>query len=120
MNDCHLVASQIFLPPEQYNDIIKNKLVEYRINDTQKSSVMQLDTTSLINNASQAVKITARNGGCSLLLIGLREKNNILAFAKFYVSNKNLDELTVRICSSDGLSFVNNKGNANFVMIISY
>ena len=33
---------------------------------------------------------------------------------------KIVDELSVRICSSDGLSFVNNKGNANFVMIISY
>ena len=45
--------------------------------------------------------------------------NNTFANS-FYVSNKNLDELTVRICSSDGLSFVNNKGNANFVMILSY
>ena len=40
MNDCHLVASQIFLPPDQYTDIIRNKLVEYRVNDTQKSSVI--------------------------------------------------------------------------------
>ena len=45
--------------------------------------------------------------------------NNTFANS-FYVSNKNLDELTVRIYSSDGLSFVNNKGNANFVMILSY
>ena len=45
--------------------------------------------------------------------------NNTFANS-FYVSNKNLDELTVRICSSDGLSFINNKGNANFVMILSY
>ena len=45
--------------------------------------------------------------------------NNTFANS-FYVSNKNLDEITIRICSSDGLSFVNNKGNANFVMILSY
>ena len=38
----------------------------------------------------------------------------------FYVSDKNLDELTVRIKGSDGLPFVNNKGNANVILVLSY
>ena len=38
----------------------------------------------------------------------------------FYVKDKELDELTIRIHDSDGLPFVNNKGNANFILILSY
>lgn len=38
----------------------------------------------------------------------------------FHVSDKNLDELTIQIRGSDGLPFVNNKGNANVIMILSY
>ena len=38
----------------------------------------------------------------------------------FDVSDKNLDELTVRIKGSDGLPFVNNKGNANVILVLSY
>ena len=38
----------------------------------------------------------------------------------FYVSDKNLDELAVRIKGSDGLPFVNNKGNADFILVLSY
>jgi len=38
----------------------------------------------------------------------------------FYVSNKNLDELTTKIRDSDGLPFVNNKGNANAILVLNY
>ena len=85
--DCKLVAIQTFIPPNQYQDIIKNNLVEYRINDTQQSSVYTLYTTSLLNDNQQSIKITARNGGCSLFLIGLRERNNPLSFASFLTIN---------------------------------
>ena len=36
------------------------------------------------------------------------------------VHDQMLDELTIQIRSSDGLPFVNNKGEANFIMILSY
>jgi hypothetical protein len=81
--DFKLIASQVFIPPNQYADIVKNPLLEYRINDTQQSSKYVLDTTSLLNDNSQSLKITARQGGCSLFLIGLRERNNALTFATF-------------------------------------
>lgn len=38
----------------------------------------------------------------------------------FDVSNKDLDELTVQIRDNTGNSFVNNKGDSNFIMILSY
>ena len=63
--------------------MLKNNILEYRINDTQQSSVYTLDTTSLLNDNNQSIKITARNGGCSLFLIGLRERNNPLTFTSF-------------------------------------
>jgi hypothetical protein len=39
---------------------------------------------------------------------------------EFYVGSKDLDELTVQIRGEDGLPFVNNKGNANFIIVLSY
>ena len=85
--ECKLIASQVFLPPNQYTDIIKNNFVDYRINSTKNSTIVSLDTTSLINDNKQSVKITARQGGCSLFLFGLREKNNPLTFASFIPIN---------------------------------
>ena len=85
--DCKLVAAQTFIPPSQYQDVVKNNILEYRINDTQQSSVYTLDTTPLLNDNNQSIKITARNGGCSLFLIGLRERNNPLTFASFLTIN---------------------------------
>ena len=85
--DCKLIASQTFIPPMQYQDIIKNNLIEYRINDTQQSTIFTLDTTSLLNDSRQSIKVTARQGGCSLFLIGLRERNNPLTLASFLTIN---------------------------------
>lgn len=45
--------------------------------------------------------------------------NNTFANA-FTVSNKDLDEITVQIRDSSGMSFINNKGDCNFIMILSY
>ena len=45
--------------------------------------------------------------------------NNTFA-NEFYVKDKDIDEFSVRIHDSDGLPFVNNKGNANFIIILSY
>ena len=39
---------------------------------------------------------------------------------EFYIKDKELDEITVKISDSDGLPFVNNKGNANFIIVLSY
>ena len=39
---------------------------------------------------------------------------------EFNVKDKELDELTIRIHDSDGLPFANNKGNANFIIILNY
>ena len=107
--DCKLVAAQTFIPPSQYQDIIKNNLIEYRINDTQQSFVTQLDTTSLLNDNKQSVKVTARNGGCSLLLIGLRERNNPLAFASFLTINN------ISIKRKDGSSVKNQTFNTDIL-----
>ena len=87
INECKLIASQVFIPPNQYKDIVSSGFVDYRINDTSSSTVFQLDTTSLISDSQQSVKVTARQGGCSLMLIGLREKNNPLTFASFIPIN---------------------------------
>ena len=85
--DCTLIAAQTLIPPSQYQDIVKNNLLGYRINDTQQSSIYTLDTTSLLNDTKQSVKITVRNEGFSLFLIGLRERNNPLTFASFLTIN---------------------------------
>jgi len=45
--------------------------------------------------------------------------NNTFA-NEFYVKDKEIDEFSVRIHDSDGLPFANNKGNANFIIILSY
>jgi len=45
--------------------------------------------------------------------------NNTFA-NEFYVNDRDVDELSVRIHDSDGLHFVNNKGNANFIIVLSY
>ena len=45
--------------------------------------------------------------------------NNTFA-NEFYVDNKEIDELTVQIRGDDGQPFVNNKGNANFIIVLSY
>jgi len=45
--------------------------------------------------------------------------NNTFA-NEFYVNDRDIDELIVRIHDSDGLPFVNNKGNANFIIVLSY
>ena len=74
INDCKLIASQVFIPPNQYKDIVSSGFVDYRMNDVSKSTTYQLDTISLISDGQQSVKVTSRSGGCSLLLIGLREK----------------------------------------------
>src|SRR5690606_298775 len=49
INECKLIASQVFIPPNQYKDIVSLGFVDYRLNDTRESTVFQLDTTSLIN-----------------------------------------------------------------------
>ena len=87
LNDCKLIASQVYIPSNQYNDIIKNGIVDYRINSTKNSTIIALDTNPLLNDNKQSVKITARQGGCSLFLIGLRERNNPLTFASFIPIN---------------------------------
>ena len=78
INECKLIASQVFIPPNQYKDIAPSGIVDYRLNDTQEKTIDQLDTTSLIDDGQQSVKITAREGGFNLMLIGVREKNNPL------------------------------------------
>ena len=45
--------------------------------------------------------------------------NNTFA-NEFYVNDRDIDELSVRIHDSDGLPFVNNKSNANFIIVLSY
>ena len=45
--------------------------------------------------------------------------NNTFA-NEFYVNDRDIDELSVRIHDSDALPFVNNKGNANFIIVLSY
>ena len=45
--------------------------------------------------------------------------NNTFA-NEFYAKDKEIDEFSVRIHDSDGLPFANNKGNANFIIILSY
>ena len=74
INECKLIASQVFIPSNHYKDIVSSGINDFRMNDTTSSSIYQLDTTSLINDSQQSVKITAREGGCNLMLIGLREK----------------------------------------------
>ena len=87
INECKLIASQVFIPPNHYKDIVSSGMIDYRLNDTTSSSILQLDTTSLISDSQQSVKITSRDGGCCLMLIGLREKNNPLTFASFIPIN---------------------------------
>ena len=88
INECKLIASQVFIPPNHYKDIVSSGMIDYRLNDTRNSTIYQLDTTSLLNDSQQSVKVTARQGGCSLMLIGLREKNNPLTFASFIPINE--------------------------------
>ena len=88
INECKLITSQVFIPPNQYKDIVSSGMIDYRLNDTRNSTIYQLDTTSLINDSQQSVKVTARQGDCSLMLIGLREKNNPLTFASFIPINE--------------------------------
>ena len=76
INDCKLIASQVFIPPNQYKDIVSSGFVDYRMNDVSRSTIFQLDTTSLTSDSQHSVKVTSRQGGCSLFLIGLRDKNN--------------------------------------------
>ena len=38
----------------------------------------------------------------------------------FHVSDREVDEITVQIRDNTGMSFVNNKGDSNFIMIMSY
>jgi len=87
LDECKLIASQIFIPPKHYDDIVKNSLLEYRINDTQNSGKYTLDTITLINDSTMSVKVTSRQGGCSLFLIGLRERNDVLKFCSFIPIN---------------------------------
>jgi hypothetical protein len=46
--------------------------------------------------------------------------NSQQIYSEFYVGNKELDELTVQIRGEDGKAFTNNKGNANFIIVLSY
>ena len=39
---------------------------------------------------------------------------------EFYANDRDIDDISVRIHDSDGLPFVNNKGNANFIIVLSY
>jgi len=87
INDCKLIASQVFIPPNQYKDIVSSGFVDYRMNDVSRSTVLQLETISLVSDIQHSVKVTARPGGCSLLLVGLREKNNPLAIVSFIPIN---------------------------------
>ena len=57
------------------------------MNDVSRSTTIQLETISLVSDIQHSVKITARPGGYSLLLIGLREKNNPLAVVSFIPIN---------------------------------
>ena len=88
INECKLIASQVFIPPNHYKDIVSSGIVDYRLNDSSSSSIFKLDTTSLISDSQQSVKITSKPGGCCLMLIGLREKNNPLTFASFIPINE--------------------------------
>ena len=69
INECKLIASQVFIPSNQYKDIVSPGIVDYRINDTRHSTSHQLDTVSLINDSQQSIKLTSRQGGCSLMLL---------------------------------------------------
>ena len=111
--DCRLIASQTFIPPNQYQDIIKNNLIEYRMNDTQQSFISTLDTTSLLNDNRQSVKVTARQGGSSLFLIGLRERNNALTLATFITINN------ISIKRKDGSRVKNQAFNTDILRNIS-
>jgi hypothetical protein len=46
--------------------------------------------------------------------------NSQQMYSEFYVGSKELDELTVQIRGEDGKAFTNNKGNANFIIVLSY
>ena len=87
LSDCKLIATQTFIPPDHYDSIVKYPTLDYRINDTQKSSITALDTKSLTDDSSQEVKITAKGGPCSLIIIGVREKNNLSTLASFIPIN---------------------------------
>ena len=44
INECKLIASQVFIPPNHYKDIVSSGIVDYRLNDTTSSSILQLTT----------------------------------------------------------------------------
>jgi hypothetical protein len=82
-----LIAHQLILTPEHYASILKNPYTYSRINDTKKSTIIQLSNTSLLNDAVQSVKISSAPGPCCMFLIGLRERNNPFAFASYLPIN---------------------------------
>jgi hypothetical protein len=45
--------------------------------------------------------------------------NNTFANS-FFVSDREIDEISVQIRDCTGMSFVNNKGDSNFIMILSF
>ena len=65
INESKLIASQVFIPSNQYKDIVSSGIIDYRINDTRNSTIHQLNTTSLINDSQQSLKLAARQDGCS-------------------------------------------------------
>ena len=87
LEECKLLASQIYIHPTSYDNLVKYNTLQFRMNDVQQSFIEQVPTTNLLNNIRQSIKVTARAGGCSLMLVGLREKNNPITFASFIPIN---------------------------------
>ena len=126
--------AQTFSLSEYYNDGTFMNLIGYNKVNQGQSSYSNIDTPKLFSQNLIYISIpelgmynvTTKDSRPFTFAVVTQQGFEVVSninntFANsFYVSNKNLDELSVRICSSDGLSFVNNKGNANFVMIISY
>lgn len=81
--DCKLIASMITLAPLHYQEAIASEIIDYRFNDTTKSTIIALNTTNLISDSKQQIKYQNKQGGYSLLLMGLRERNNPAKFASY-------------------------------------
>ena len=81
--------------------------------DVSQSYTYQLETGSLISNTSTSHKVTSRSGACSLILIGLREKNNPLKFASFiWIKN-------IQIKRKDGTQIKNKDFDAGILRCLN-
>ena len=79
-------------------------------------SIPEIGTYSLITKNSKPYKflVLSKHGFEIVSNINNTFEN------EFYVKDKEVDELTIKIHDSDGLPFVNSKGNANFIIVLSY